>query len=254
MKNTARIACEIAEEASAIPMSYFRKTIDISTKQDSSPVTIADQKTEQFIREAIAKQFPEHGILGEEFGVAGDLDEHMWVIDPIDGTRSFITGSPMFGMLVGYLVRGNPQIGLIRMPALNETYVGIEGIGATCNDSAISCRNTELLSDALIYINEAERIMAMDPVLLQRLCTVGHTRRMNYDCYPHAMVASGRIDAVVDVGLEPYDYLPLVALIRAAGGVITDWNGQDLNMQSDGRILSAATPALHQELLRFLNH
>ncbi len=253
MKTIAQIACKIAEDASAISLSYFRKTLDVSTKTDDSPVTIADQKTEQFIRDALSEQFPEHGIFGEEFGITGDLDKDIWIIDPIDGTRSFITGNPLFGMLIGHLVQGVPKIGLIRMPALNEIYLGVTGGGATCNGEAIACRKTETLSDALVYINEAERISANNPTLFRRLCSVGHTRRMGYDCYPHALVASGQIDAVIDFGLEPYDYLPLVALINVAGGVITDWNGQELTLKSDGRVVSAATPKLHQELLTIIN-
>lgn len=254
MKNTAHIACEIAKEASAIPLSYFRKALDITSKTDDSPVTIADQKTEQFIRDALSKQFPEHGIFGEEFGITGDLDENMWIIDPIDGTRSFITGNPLFGMLIGHLVQGAPKIGLIRMPALDETYLGVIGVGASCNGNAISCRKTETLSKAFVYINEAEKINAADPLLFQRLCSVGHTRRMGYDCYPYGLVASGQIDAVVDRGLEPYDYLPLVALINAAGGIITDWDGQKLTLNSDGRVVCAATPELHKELLSLLHN
>lgn len=246
-------AIRIATTASTVPMRHFRAPLDIIAKSDDSPVTRADRDTETLIRAEITAQFPDHAIFGEEHGVTGDLDGPTWIIDPIDGTRSFITGSPLFGMLIGHLEAGKPVLGLIQMPALNEMFVGIKGGQATCNDIPIHCRATTRLDQAMIYINEAERLHHMNPALFARLCKAGHTRRMAYDCYPHAMVAAGRIDAVVDCGLEPYDYLPLAALIEAAGGVITDWQGAPVDLQTDGRIITSATPALHDQMLELVN-
>jgi histidinol phosphatase-like enzyme (inositol monophosphatase family) len=248
----AAIAARIAEDASTVPMRYFRKSgLGIETKDDadSSPVTIADRATEEAIRAALADHFPGHGIFGEEFGVEGSLDGPAWIIDPIDGTRFFLTGYPAFGMLIGHLLAGVPQVGIVRMPGLNETYVGIRGGGATLNGAAITVRDTTQLAEARVYINETERTYDYDPALFTRLCKVGHTRRMSYDCYPHAMVAAGQIDAVTDIGLEPYDFLPLAPLIEAAGGVMTDWEGRALTLGSDGRVVTAATPELHAALL-----
>ncbi|MBE9475775.1 MAG: inositol monophosphatase family protein [Proteobacteria bacterium] len=252
LSELSQVASEIAQNASAIPMQYFRTALDITDKADDSPVTIADQNTERFIRDALAQHYPDHDIFGEEFGISGDLSGASWIIDPIDGTRSFISGNPLFGMLMGFLDAGKPQIGLVRMPALDETFVGVAGIGATKNGAPIACRKTTKLAKAILYINEAENINADDPARFARLCKAGHTRRMAYDCYPHAMVAGGNIDAVVDCNLEPYDYLPLVALIEAAGGIITDWQGAPLTLQSDGRVVTAATPELHAEILALL--
>jgi len=246
-------AIHIATEASALAMRHFRAPLDIHSKSDDSPVTIADRDTEAMIRAALSAQFPDHAIFGEEHGVTGDLSGPTWIIDPIDGTRSFITGSPLFGMLIGHLDAGKPVLGLVHMPALAEMFVGFKGGAATCNGAPIRCRATQRLDDAMIYINEAERLHHMDPALFARLCVAGHTRRMAYDCYPHAMVAAGRIDAVVDCGLEPYDYLPLAALIEAAGGVITDWQGAPVDLQTDGRIVTSATPALHDQMLELVN-
>ncbi len=237
-------------------MRHFRQgALGIETKQDadSSPVTIADRATEAAIRAALGAAFPGHGIFGEEFGTDGSLDGPAWVIDPIDGTRFFLSGYPGFGMLIGHLQAGIPQVGIVRMPALNETFVGIRGGGATLNGAPIAARTTTHLDDALVFVNEPERTFALDPALFARLCQIGHTRRMSYDCYPHALVAAGQIDAVTDIGLEPYDYLPIAPLIEAAGGVITDWQGRALTLGSDGRVVTAATPALHAALLEVLN-
>ncbi len=253
LSKLAELASTIAQDASTIPMQYFRTALDITDKADDSPVTIADQNTERFIRDALMEYFPDHAIFGEEFGISGNLSGASWIIDPIDGTRSFISGNPLFGMLMGFLNAGVPQIGLVRMPALGETYVGIAGMGATRNGTPISCRKTTDLAKAILYINEAENISAADPARFARLCKSGHTRRMAYDCYPHAMCAAGTIDAVVDCNLEPYDYLPLVGLVQAAGGIITDWFGAPLTLQSDGRVVTAATPELHAEILKLLD-
>jgi len=253
LSKLSQVAGKIAQDASAIPMQYFRTSMDIIDKADDSPVTIADQNTEQFIRDALAEHFPDHDIFGEEFGISGDLSGASWIIDPIDGTRSFISGNPLFGMLMGFLDAGVPQIGLVRMPALDETFIGVAGLGATKNGRPITCRKTTELAKAILYINEPENINAADPARFVRLCHAAHIQRTAYDCYPHAMVAAGSIDAVVDCNLQPYDYLPLVGLIHAAGGTITDWNGQALSLQSDGRVVTAATPELHVQILELLD-
>ncbi|MBL4749509.1 MAG: inositol monophosphatase family protein [Amylibacter sp.] len=253
LSKLSQVAGTIAQEASAIPMQYFRTPMDITDKADDSPVTIADQNTERFIRDALAKHFPDHDIFGEEFGISGTLEGASWIIDPIDGTRSFISGNPLFGMLMGFLDAGVPQIGLVRMPALDETFIGVAGHGATKNGVPISCRKTTELTKAILYINEPKVINAADPARFVRLCDAAHINRTAYDCYPHAMVAAGTIDAVVDCNLEPYDYLPLVGLIQAAGGIITDWHGQTLTLKSDGRVITAATPELHAQILKLLD-
>ena len=247
------ICLRIVQDASAIPMAHFRAPLEIVAKADESPVTVADRETEAFIRGELEKAFPGHGIFGEEYGISGSLDGSSWIIDPIDGTRSFITGHPLFGMLVGYLEQGTPRMGVVRMPAMDETFIGIPGMGATKNGQPIRCSTTTSLADAMVYINEAERIRAASGSVFSKLCTIGHTRRMAHDCYPHAMVAAGYIDVVVDFGLEPYDYLPLIGLVEAAGGVMADWDGNALTLQSDGRVVTAATPDLLGQVLDVLN-
>jgi histidinol phosphatase-like enzyme (inositol monophosphatase family) len=246
-------ACQIARDASAVAMGHFRRPLDIQSKADDSPVTIADRQTETAIRAALQSHFPDHGIYGEEFGVQGDTNQPMWVVDPIDGTRSFISGNPLFGMLLSFADQGRALLGVIRMPALDETFAAAQGLGATLNGDPIRSRDTRALDQAILYINEAENIHAADPDRFARLTCAGHTRRMAYDCYPHALVAAGHVDAVVDCGLEPYDYLALAPVIQAAGGIMTDWQGAPLGFGSDGRVVSACTPELHAEVLRLLD-
>lgn len=249
MRHFLEAALEITEEASSIPRSYFRMNVPIDQKQDESPVTIADRETEVFIRERLAEKFPNHGIFGEEFGRSKGNSDYEWIIDPIDGTRSFITGNPLYGMLMALLKNGEPQLGIVRMPELNEVYVGFEGSATRNSNETLSVSDVTELSDAALYINEGDKMQVAHPELFKRLCSTGKTKRLAYDCYPHMLLAAGHIDAVVDFDLQPYDYLPLVTVVEGAGGVMTDWAGKALTLNSDGKVAVAATPELHAQLL-----
>jgi histidinol phosphatase-like enzyme (inositol monophosphatase family) len=233
-------------------MRYFRSGVAIEDKPDESPVTVADKETEKAIRAEIEKRFPGHGIFGEEFGKSHADAEFTWIVDPIDGTRSFICGVPLFGMLLGVLRDGVPVAGLIRMPALGEVFGGCLGGGATMNGGAIACRGGAKPADARIFLNEANRMLTKAPEKLARLMEIGHTRRFFNDCYSFALLAMGQIDAVVDLDLQPYDYLPVVPVVEAAGGIITDWQGAKLGLKSDGTVVAAATKELHKELMALL--
>jgi histidinol phosphatase-like enzyme (inositol monophosphatase family) len=245
-------AQRIATDASPVAMALFRKALDVSQKSDDSPVTIADQNTERAIRMALELAFPGETIFGEEFGQTGTQD-NMWIVDPIDGTRSYITGLPLFGMLLGYVADGAPQLGVINMPALGELYAGARGLRATLNGTPIAVSSCRDLSQARLFLNEADKMAVDTPQVFSRLVTAGALRRLGADCYPHALVASGHADAVVDFGLQPYDYLPVAAVVEAAGGVMTDWQGNALTLSSDGRTLTAATPELHADLLELVH-
>lgn len=244
---------DITQEAALIPRKYFRAGVDITHKSDATPVTIADQATEEFIRTELAKHFPEHGVIGEEFAAREANSAFQWIIDPIDGTRAFISGMPLYGMLVGLLQDGQPVLGVVRMPELNEVYAGISA-NATLNGTIpLSVSTTTRLADAMLYINEADKIRRDEPDVFARLNAAGRDRRYSYDCYPHALLAAGHVDACVDYDLKPFDILPLVPIITAAGGIVSDWQGQPLGLKSDGRVVAAATASLHAELLELLN-
>jgi len=241
-------ATTLARDAGKEAMSYFRGDLGIEVKADLSPVTIADKAVEKFVRARLALDFPDDGLFGEEEGAEGLDKARVWVLDPIDGTRSFLSGYPTFGFLLALLENGAPKIGVVGMPALNEIYTGM-GEVAQLNGSTIQTSSQQELDKAVLYVNEAEHMRAGDEAVYDRLTQSGATRRFAYDCYPHALLAAGHIDAVVDYNLQPYDYLPLCALVEAAGGVISDWEGKPLGLGSDGRVISAATPELHAQLL-----
>lgn len=245
-------AVEISATAAAVPMRYFRQNFAVEDKGDESPVTVADRETEQTIRRSIQERFPAHGIFGEEFGRKDSDGAFTWIIDPIDGTRSFISGSPLFGMLLGVVHDGKPVAGVIRMPALGECFAGAVGGDATLNGTPIRCRAAPSLDRACIYLNEANLLMAEESERFRRLMSAGKLRRFAHDCYSFALLALGQIDAVVDFDLQPYDYLPVVPVVEAAGGIITDWRGQPLGLDSDGTVLAAGGPEIHRELLELL--
>jgi len=248
-QQVADLALKTVNEASTTAMSYFRQLLEVETKSDESPVTVADKNVEAQIRKSLSAAYPDFGILGEEFGGENLDAETFWVVDPIDGTRSFISGMPLFGMLLGLVDQGKPVLGIVAMPALNEVYIGQAGVGARMNGLPITVSSQTDLAAATLFINETETMLAQYPDVFAKLLKAGKTRRMSYDCYPHALVAAGYIDAVVDCNLQPYDYLPIVALIEAAGGLMTDWQGNPLTIHSDGRVLSAATPELLAQLI-----
>ncbi len=242
----------ITAEAEDIPRRHFRQGLAVEKKPDQSPVTEADQATEAFIRDALARHFPDHAIVGEEFANADSTGPWTWVIDPIDGTRSFISGMPLYSMLVALLHRGDTILGVVRMPELGEVYTGSERGAFLNGDRRLAVSRVTDPADAFLYINEADKIRAGAPGAFERLGQTGSDRRYCYDVYPHMLVASGYADACIDYDLKPYDFLAFAPIVQAAGGVVTDWDGAPLGLESDGRVVSAATPALHGALLDLL--
>ena len=245
-------AIEITGIAADTAMRHFRRIADFENKADDSPVTQADMETEAVIREHLTTRFPQDPVFGEELGQSSASDR-TWIIDPIDGTRSFIAGLPLFGILLGFSDPEGPSVGVIRMPALGEVYAGAPGLGAARNGTPIRTRPCHRLDAARLFINEGDKLAVREPVVFDRLVRAGNLRRMGADCYAHALVAAGSVDAVVDFDLQPYDFLPVATVVKAAGGLMTDWSGNALTMQSDGRTLTAATPELHSELLELVS-
>jgi len=249
LRNTA---IRIAQSGAEMSQKYFRAPLGIELKADESPVTQADRAVEAEIRRLLQQDFPGDGILGEEFEARETQTGALWVIDPIDGTRSFISGHPLYGLLLGRMLRGQMQVSVVSLPALDETYVAARGHGSTLNGAPLTASTCTDLNRAMLYINEGEKIWRTAPDVFARLMDAGSNRRFSYDCAPYMLLAAGHIDAVVDCGLQPYDVLPVSLLVKEAGGVMTDWNGQKTGLQNDVNIVAAATPELHAQLLALL--
>ena len=243
-------AGRLADKAGAVALRYFRQSFDIDDKADSSPVTIADRTAEAEMRQAIGAAFPHHGIYGEEFGVERADAEYVWVLDPIDGTKAFITGNPQFGNLIALLHHGRPVVGVINMPAQRERWVGAAGHGARFFDyrgqESAQVRACPDLGKATLRSTSLDMFTGESSTAFQRLRSLVNRTLYGGDCFSYGQLASGWLDLVIEANLQPYDYLPLAAVIEGAGGIITDWSGAPLTLKSDGRVLAAGDRRCHK--------
>ena len=254
-----RVANRLADAAATQSLAYFRTPLDVLTKADDSPVTLADRAAETAMRRILGAECPQDGIYGEEHGPERLDAARIWVLDPIDGTRSFITGSPLWGVLIGLLEAGDDgqmrvTLGIVDMPVLGERWIGQAGQGARRNGQPVRVSACTEVAQARIVTTSPDIFNAADWQAFDRLSRQCAMRRFGGDCYGYAQLAGGTIDLVVECGLQPYDYLGPAGLIEAAGGVITDWEGQPLGLQSDGRVIAAATPSLHRAALAILGN
>jgi len=248
MDGFVALACRLADTSGPILRHWFRTPLPVETKADDSPVTRADRETESALRALIESTFPMHGIVGEEYGAVRADAEHVWVIDPLDGTRAFVAGKPTFGTLVALLRDGRPIVGVIDMPILGERWVGARGRPTSFGTATPRTRACARLGDALL--NATAPDMFRGPGESAAFERVRRSVRMNHwggDLYGYGLLAAGFVDLVIEAGMQPYDYLALVPVIEGAGGAVTDWAGAPLGLASDGRVLAAATPSLHAE-------
>ncbi|AWI78744.1 histidinol-phosphatase [Parazoarcus communis] len=249
LSTAVALAHRLADEARRIALPRFRTPLDVFVKDDESPVTVADREVEAALRTLIGETFPDHGILGEEQGRENMDAEYVWVIDPIDGTKSFITGSPLWGALIALLHRGRPVLGLIDIPYTGERWSAAGGAQTLFNGQQARTRGCAELGAACIYTTSPDAFEPADWARFDALSRRTALRRFGGDSYCYGLLASGHVDLVVEAGLQPYDYLALVPVIEGAGGVITDWQGRPLGVDSDGRVVAAATASLHAAAL-----
>ena len=247
-------ANHLADESSKIIKQYFRKDLNIENKDDNSPVTIADKATELKIRELIEKKFPKHSILGEEFKQKDTNSEFMWVIDPIDGTRSFIAGHKDFGTLIALLHNKKPIIGIINCPIHEERWVGVNGRKTKMNNMEVQTSSKELLEKS--YLCSTGLYLFENDILkkgFDRIVKKTRYHRFGGDCYNYGMVASGLVDIVIEDTLKVHDYMALIPVIEGAGGKITDKYGSSIDLNSDGSIVVSANENLHKKIISEIN-
>ena len=250
----AAFAASLADAARPLALRHFRTPLRVETKADASPVTVADRAIESAMRASIAARYPDHAIFGEEEGRTAARAPHTWVIDPIDGTKSFISGMPTFGTLIAFCVDDVPQVGVIDMPALDERWTASPGEPARHNGAPCRTRLCDALADAVLYTTSPDAFAPDEWALFDALSRDAALRRFGGDCYSYGLLASGLIDAVVEAGLHPYDIMAMVPVIEAAGGIITDWTGAPLTTESGGRVVAAGSRALHEQLLARLDN
>jgi histidinol phosphatase-like enzyme (inositol monophosphatase family) len=246
------LAEQLAEVARRIARQYFRMPLEIARKADGTPVTVADRGIEEHMRGLIRAAFPGHAIRGEEFPAEGS-GEFTWVLDPIDGTKSFISGYPLFGSLIALLQGARAVLGVIEAPALGERWVGVEGRGATLNGRPVRSSDCRALAQAVLYTTTTETFEAAERSRFEALAARCALRRFGGDCYLYGMLASGYCDLVVEAKLKPHDFLAVIPIVTGAGGRISDWRGAPLDVSSDGRVIAAATEQLWRESLEVLS-
>jgi len=240
------LANSLADAARPIAARYFRTPVTVDDKSDLSPVTIADREAETAMRALLAKHVPAHGVFGEEHGAERTDAEYVWVLDPIDGTKAFITGLPIFGTLIALLHRGVPVLGIIDQPILKERWLGAAGRLSTLNGQPIKVRACASLDKAYMYSTAPQMFGGALAQRHEALAQKVKLFRWGGDCYAYGLLASGHVDLVVEHDLKLYDFAALAPVIKGAGGLITDWKGRELDMRSDGSVLAAGDPAVHR--------
>ena len=243
----------LADESAKVIMEYFRQTLTIENKDDDTPVTIADKKSELKIRELINKSYPSHGILAEEFDNTNLDSEYIWVIDPIDGTRSFIAGHKDFGTLIALLYKKKPVLGIINCPAHKERWIGIENQITTLNGKKIKTSQKKSIEDCYtittgLYLEDEIFRNAFENIIKKSKDYI-----LRGDCYMYGMLSSGLVDIVFEDTLKAHDYMALVPVIQGAGGVISDKFNNPITLDSDGSVLATANSLIHKQAINLIN-
>jgi myo-inositol-1(or 4)-monophosphatase len=244
-----------AEAAGAVIRPLFRSTLLVEAKGDASPVTEADRGAERAIRALLAERLPEHGVIGEEYGTTRGDAEWVWVLDPIDGTRAFVTGRPLFGTLIALLHRGRPVLGLMDQPSTGERWLGVQGERTRFTGplgGAVGCRPCATLAEAELSCTSPDMFDAATAPRFAALKAAARRTTWGGDCYAYGLVALGLVDVVVDATMKPWDWAALVPIIEGAGGRCTDWSGRPLTLEGDGTVLALGDPALLPESTRLL--
>ena len=251
-------ARQLAETSREVVARHFRTRLDVDSKTDESPVTVADRETEAALRQVLAERHPDHGIVGEEHGIERPDAEYLWVLDPIDGTKSFVTGSPLFGTLIALKHGDRPILGVIDMPMLDERWIGATGHGTSFVDSQgtreARCRPCPDLSQAMLRTTSLS-MFESDPGDLPALRRVMDAVKVTVwggDCYCYGLLASGFQDLVIEASLQNYDFMALIPVVEGAGGIATDWQGKPLGLESDGRVVMAGDRRVHDAALNLL--
>lgn len=249
MQDFIQLATDMADEAGAIIRPYFRGEFNVDSKSDASPVTIADRTVEERLRAMIEKNRPNDGIIGEEFGIKKSKNQYDWVLDPIDGTKSFIIGRPTFGTLIALCEDGVPILGIIDQPILKERWIGAKGQPTTFNGQVVTTQPCQDLKQAKLASTSPSQLSNIWQELYQKC----NFFTWGGDCYSYALLSMGRLDAVIETQLGTYDYCALPPIIEGAGGHMCDWNGKQLTIKSDGRVIAVGDIKLKDQILKIVN-
>lgn len=246
------LANRLADAAGAAIRPFFRARYDTEFKSDKSPVTEADRAAEAAIRAILEKERPKDGIVGEEYGAVREDADRLWILDPIDGTRSFIAGRPIFGTLIALTQDGWPTLGIIDQPIAKERWAGLMGQPTTYNGKPIRTRSCRSLEDAIVATTGPQYFPGCTGEHFSRFAGLCRDTVWGGDCYNYGLVASGHVDIVVEAGLKLHDIAALVPVVEGAGGHMCDWAGEPITADSDGRVIALGDPARLDDVLEAL--
>lgn len=248
------LALRLADAAGEAVRPHFRSGLASERKGDATPVTLADRAAEEAMRRILKAEVPRDTVIGEEFGATAGSSGRSWVLDPIDGTASFLVGRPIFGTLIALVVEGWPVLGVIDQPILRERWVGAAGRPTTFNGAPARTRACRELSDATLATTGPQYFDDHDGAHFMALAARTDHKRMvmGGDCYNYALLASGHLDLVCEAGLKLHDWAALVPVIEGAGGTMCDWNGDPLHAGSEGRVLALGDPARLEDAVEAL--
>ena len=238
-------------------LPFFRTSLSIDNKRNShdfDPVTEADRAAEAVMRRLIKSNFPQNGIVGEEFGSEREDAEYVWVLDPIDGTKSFIAGFPIWGTLIALLHKGTPVFGMMHQPYVGERFYGDNGSAqyrGPSGERKLAVRRCASLKEATSFTTSPKLMNAADRAAFGRIEDSVQLSRYGGDCYSYCMLAAGHLDLVVETELKSYDIAALIPIITGAGGIVTTWDGKPA--QGGGRIIAAGDPRVHEAAIKLLN-
>ncbi|TXG82577.1 MAG: histidinol phosphate phosphatase [Sphingomonadales bacterium] len=245
----AQLAERLADASGAVLRRYYRTNVAVDAKADDSPVTLADREAEALLRELIRAIRPADVIIGEEYGTDGEDPTWTWVLDPIDGTRAFITGRPLFGTLIGVLYEGRPVIGVIDLPITGDRWVGVADRPTLFNGRPCRTRACADLGQAYFATTSPDLFPSADVPLFEQLRDATRQTIYGGDCCNYGYLASGFLDVVAESGLKLHDFAALAPVIEGAGGAIVDWSGRPLTAESDGRVLAVGDARLLKPIL-----
>ncbi|MBM7405168.1 MULTISPECIES: histidinol-phosphatase [Sphingomonas] len=246
------LALRLADAAGAAIRPRFRAEFGLETKEDASPVTLADKEAEAAMRRLLVAERPMDGILGEEEGERVGTSGRQWVLDPIDGTRAFIAGRPIFGTLIALVEDGWPVLGIIDQPILRERWLGVVGRPTTLNGQEARTRRCRDLADALLATTSPALFTDDQLHAFEHVDGAVRSTVLGGDCYNYACLASGHLDVVIEAGLKLHDFAALVPVVEGAGGRMCDWAGDPLHAASNGEVIAAGDPARIEELVEAL--
>ncbi|MDA0902585.1 MAG: histidinol phosphate phosphatase [Proteobacteria bacterium] len=247
----------LADLSSYITKKYFRQNFSEENKSNDTPVTLADKEIEEMIRKEIIETFPDHGIVGEEFDKVNPESDYQWVLDPIDGTVSFIIGRPTFGTLISLAYKKKPLIGVINQPITNERWIGLAGQYSKFNGEIIKTSKRTNISEAVLCTTSPSYFKGKELEIFNNIITKTKYQTSGGaiyggDCYLYGLLALGSVDIVIENELSNHDYMALIPIIEEAGGIITDWDGKALDLNSNGTVLACANKELHSKVLEII--